>query len=509
MRNHRKAGSSGGIRRIEEAIDMSQGETAGRQLKICVIGAGASGILALITLRKHGFENLTALEKASDLGGTWWYNRYPGVACDVPSLSYRFSFAASPNWSRTNASAEEIHGYLKAVAADFGVEKYIRFNEEFVRAEYRNGKWRVEARTGFVDEFDVVISAVGVLHHPKYPDIPGLDLFGGVCTHTMKMPRDLKLDQKRVGVIGTGSTAVQLVSAVAQRVGHLTVFLRTPQWIVPIKNELISEEQKAEYRHKKDLLQQEYQRLNNELNTQFAAAVIGENPQAYAELLQACTENLKTVLDPALRAKLTPTYEMGCKRLVLAEGFYEALQRPNVEVITEKIVAIEKGGVRTSNGRLHELDILLLATGFDPHTPYGSATILGKNGLSLADAWSNGAVAYKQVAVSGFPNWFMMGGPGSPIGNFSFLLTAEHQMNYILQLVQIIASEGVRDVMPKPEAQGAFEQARRERMEHTVWASGCVSWYRDKHGNLPFWPWNYQKFAEDMKRPTRDDYVIR
>jgi cyclohexanone monooxygenase len=492
----------------EEAVDMKQ-RGAVRGLKICVIGAGASGILALITLKRNGFDNIIALEKASDLGGTWWYNRYPGVACDVPSLAYRFSFAPSPNWSRSHAPAEEIHAYLKTVAADFDVEKYMRFNEEVVRAEYQDGRWRVQTRTGFSDDFDVVISAVGVLHHPKYPDIPGLESFDGVFSHTMTMPRDLVLDQKRVGVIGTGSTAVQLVSAVASRVSHLSVFQRTPQWIVPLQTELVSEQQKAEYRRQKDLLEQDYQRLNNELNTQFAAAVIGENPQAYAELLNACTENLKTVRDPVLRAKLTPTYEMGCKRLVLAEGFYDALQRSNVELVTEKITGVERRGVKTSDGRLHELDILLLATGFDPHTPYGSATILGKDGQSLAEAWSKGAVAYKQVAVSGFPNWFMMGGPGSPIGNFSFLLTAEHQMNYILQLVQMIAREGVREVMPTSEAQAAFERARRERMEHTVWASGCASWYRDKHGNIPFWPWNYQKFSEDMKTPAQEDYEVR
>jgi cation diffusion facilitator CzcD-associated flavoprotein CzcO len=479
-----------------------------RKLKICVIGAGASGVLALITLKQNGFENLVALEKASDLGGTWWYNRYPGVACDVPSLCYRFSFAPSPNWSRTHAPAEEIHGYLKTVAADFDVEKYIRFNEEFVHAEYRNGKWSVSCRSGFANEFDVVISAVGVLHHPNYPDISGLNSFGGILAHTMNMPRDLELAHKRVGVIGTGSTAVQLISAVAPQVRQLSVFQRTPQWIVPIKNEWINTQQKAQYESDRDFLQQEYQRLNDELNSQFAAAVIGENPEAYAALLQACTDNLNTVRDPELRKKLTPTYEMGCKRLVLADGFYEAMQRSNVELVTEKISGVETHGVRTIDGRLYELDALLLATGFNPHTPYGTAQIVGQDGLTLGVAWSKGAVAYKQVAVSGFPNWFMMGGPGSPIGNFSFLQTAEHQMNYILKLVQMVARDGVQGVMPKAIAQATFEEARRKRMGNTIWASGCASWYRDKHGNLPFWPWNYQKYVDDMKQPAQEDYLI-
>ncbi|MDI1297224.1 MAG: NAD(P)/FAD-dependent oxidoreductase, partial [bacterium] len=223
---------------------------------------------------------------------------------------------------------------------------------------------------------------------------------------------------------------------------------------------------------------------------------------------EGCRSNLARVRDPALRAALTPDYEVGCKRLIMAEGFYEAIQQPNAHLVTLPIDRFETKGIRTSDGRLHELDLVFLATGFDPHAPYGEARIEGADGLSLATAWEKGAVAYKQVMTAGFPNWFMIGGPGSPIGNFSFLLTAETQMGYIMQLIAMIVAREANAIDVKRSAQEAFNVARLERMKDTVWESGCTTWYRDKNGNVPFWPWNFTKFTSDMAQPDFDHYQI-
>lgn len=477
-------------------------------LRCAVIGAGASGILALIKLKEAGFQRLVAYEKAEELGGTWWYNRYPGVACDVPSHSYRFSFAPKADWTKVHSPGAEIHAYLRDVAHAHDVVGYIRFNEEIVSASWSGSEWILETASGATDAYDVVISAVGVLHHTAKPAFVGLDQFEGVVAHTREMPADLSVDGKRIGVIGSGSTSVQIVSNVIANVESLTLFQRTPQWVMPMENPFFTAEEKARFRDDPALMRSEYERLNNELNTQFAAAVIGENPEAYAYLDEGCRSNLARVRDPALRAALTPDYEVGCKRLIMAEGFYEAIQQPNAHLVTLPIDRFESKGIRTSDGRLHELDLVFLATGFNPHAPYGEARIKGADGLSLATAWEKGAVAYKQVMTAGFPNWFMIGGPGSPIGNFSFLLTAETQMGYIMQLIEMIVAREANAIDVKRSAQEAFNVARLERMKDTVWESGCTTWYRDKNGNVPFWPWNFTKFTSDMAQPDFDHYQI-
>lgn len=477
-------------------------------MRCAVIGAGASGILALIKLKEAGYEKLAAFEKAEELGGTWWYNRYPGVACDVPSHSYRYSFAPKADWSKVHSPGAEIHSYLRDVAHAHGVADFIRFNEEVVSANWSGKEWILETGSGTIEAFDFVISAVGVLHHPTRPAIAGLDEFDGVCVHTRDVPADLRISGKRIGIIGTGSTAVQIVSTIVGEVADLTLFQRTPQWIMPMENPYFTEQEKAAFQENTELMRSEYERLNTELNTQFAAAVIGENPEAYAYIDAACRANLERVRDPALRAALTPDYEVGCKRLVMAESFYEAIQRPNAHLVTNPIERIEGKGVRTADGHLHEVDILFLATGFDPHSPYGETRIQGVDGISLAEAWSDGAAAYKQVMTAGFPNWFMIGGPGSPIGNFSFLLTAETQIGYIMQLIERLVTQDARAIDVKESAQAAFNLARLARMKDTIWESGCTTWYRDKNGNVPFWPWNFAKFKSDMAQPDFDHYQI-
>jgi cyclohexanone monooxygenase len=479
-----------------------------RNLRIAIIGAGASGLMALIKLREAGIEDVTIYEKAATLGGTWRDNRYPGVTCDVPSHGYRYSFEPNPEWSHVCAPGTEILDYLKEVARKHDAEAFIRYGEEVTRADWRDGQWHLETSKGDRGAFDAVITATGVLHHPVYPDIPGLDDFEGEAFHTARWKDEVSLKGKRVGVIGTGSTATQIVGAVVDEVATLSLFQRTAQWILPLPQAPIPEEQKALYRADPALLEQEYQRISFENNSKFAAAIVGANPHAYKAMVKACEENLARVADPALRAKLTPNYAVGCKRMILSDNFYEAVQKPNADVVTDTIECFERDGIRTKDGRLHPLDVIVLATGFNTHQLFRPMQVTGRAGRTMDEAWAKGNEGYKAVTVPDFPNWFMIGGPNSPIGNFSWLLTAENQFNFALQLILKLRDGNVSEIAPKREAAHAFNEAVRAKLPDTVWATGCKSWYIDPHGNIASWPWTYEKFEADMREPAWEDFEV-
>lgn len=477
-------------------------------LRIAVIGAGASGIMALIKLKEAGFTELACFEKEGDLGGTWRDNRYPGIACDVPSHAYRYSFAGNPDWSRVWSSGPEILAYFRNVAESSGVTRYISYDSEVVSARFDGRRWHLETTQGPQGAFDVVVTATGVLHHPVIPDIPGLGTFRGPAFHTARWPEGETLEGKRVAVIGTGSTATQIVGASVDRVARLALFQRTAQWILPLPNREIPEERKAEYRADPRELQAEYHRLTERQNRLFAAAIVGDNPEAYARLEEACREHLATVRDETLRAKLTPTYKVGCKRLIMSGDFYEAIQKPNAELVTEKIARIVPDGIETADGQVRPFDVIVLATGFDTHRFFRPMRVEGPGGRTIEEAWAEANESYLTVAVPGFPNWFLIGGPTSPIGNFSWLLTAETQFAYILQLIQRLARGDVAALAPRAEAARNFNAAVRERLPATIWATGCHSWYIDKNGAIASWPWTFERFERDLNRPRWEDYEL-
>lgn len=464
--------------------------------------------MALIKLREEGYEHVTVFEKAADLGGTWRDNRYPGLTCDVPSLAYRYSFAPSADWTRTCAPGSEIQAYLKRVAADHDAERHIRFGEEVIEAVYDDGVWTLATAKESGIRFEVVITAVGVLHHPVLPDVDGLDSFAGPHFHSSRWPDGLDLAGKRVGVIGTGSTAVQLIGALVDVAAEAVMFQRTAQWVLPLPNPEFAPAERERLAGNPTALAAEYDRLNDEATGKFAAAVVGENPSAYRSMDRLCREHLETVRDPVLRAKLTPDYPVGCKRLVMSESFYEAIQRDNARLVVERIRAVEPAGVRTQDGALHELDVLVLATGFDTHRFFRPMHVVGRDGVELDKAWDPENLSYLGIATPDLPNWFMIGGPHSPIGNFSWLLTAETQFGYIRQLIALIADGKARSIVPRSEAAAAFKAAVREQVPATVWAQGCNSWYIDRSGNVASWPWTYARFRSDMATPKLADYEI-
>jgi cyclohexanone monooxygenase len=477
-------------------------------LRIAVIGAGAGGIATAIRLRERGVSDVVIFEKAGEPGGTWRDNTYPGITCDVPSHLYRFSFAPNPDWSHKYSPGPEIQAYMRKVAADYGVEARIRFNSEVLSAAWRDGAWEIVTNQGPQGRFDAVITAVGILHHPALPDIEGLGDFAGAAFHTARWDHSIPLEGKRIGVIGTGSTAIQVVPAIVDRAAKVSLFQRTPQWILPEPNLPIAEEKRAAYRADPALLADQYDHLAQAFNGAFCAAVAGEAPDVYARMARACLDNLNTVADPELRARLTPDYRMGCKRLIVSSLFYPAIQRPDAELVTDGVSRIEAGGVRTVDGRLHELDILVLATGFDAHHPFGDMRITGRSGRPLSETWAKGNVTYRGVTVPDLPNWFMLGGPNSPLGNFSFLMTAERQLDYVLQLVDLLLAGRAREITPREEPTQAWTQALKDKLAGSIWASGCRSWYFDAHGNVATYPWSYETFEAEMKAPVLEDYAL-
>lgn len=474
--------------------------------RIAVIGAGASGIMAMIRLAQAGYGDVVCFEKARDLGGTWRDNRYPGVACDVPSHAYRYSFAPNPDWTHVWAEGEELLAYFRDVAERHDVVRRIRFGHEVVSARFVDGRWEIETDQGPQGAFDVVVTATGVLHHPVVPKIEGLADFQGRAFHTARWPEDETLEGKRVAVIGSGSTATQLVGAATERTAQLSLFQRTAQWILPLPNKEIPPERRAEYRADPEELAAEYDKLNRRQVELFAAAIVNENPGAYAKLVEACEAHLETVADPDLRARLTPDYQVGCKRLVMSSEFYEAIQRPNAELVTDPIRRIRPEGIETADGTVRAFDVIVLATGFDTHRFFRPMRVEGPGGATLHDAWAEANRSYLTVATPGFPNWFMIGGPSSPIGNFSWLMTAETQFDYILALIGRIARGEARALAPRAEAMERFEAAVRLRVQDTVWASGCRSWYIDRNGHVASWPWTFDRFAEALRAPDWNDY---
>jgi cation diffusion facilitator CzcD-associated flavoprotein CzcO len=476
-------------------------------LRFAIIGAGMSGILAAIKLEEAGYGDFTVYEKAARLGGTWRENTYPGIACDVPSHLYSYSFAPNPEFSHVYSPGREIQAYFEDVARRWGVDRRIRFGTEITRCTFDGGRWRVETAGGDHDEVDVVIAATGVLHHPNLPAIPGLDAFAGARFHSARWDHAVPVDGRRIGIIGTGSTAVQMVSALVDRVARLTLFQRTPQWIAPQENPPYDAEQRAVFRRDPAELRGLRDQLSALFAESFSNAVVDANSPQMQALAEICLANLETnVHDPALRERLRPSYRAACKRLIISPDFYACIQRPNAELVTDAIDRVEPGGVRTRDGRLHELDVLVLATGFRADRFMRPMQVSGRNGARLDDVWAKRPIAYLSVSIPDFPNLFMLNGPNGPVGNFSLIEVAELQMGYILELVAHLRDGRCRAIAPSAAATAAFDAARVEAAKNTVWITGCRSWYLDDRGIPAVWPWTFDRFREAMAAPDLAAY---
>ena len=480
---------------------------ADRPVRAAVIGAGVAGILAVIELRQAGISSVVCYEKGDRIGGTWRDNSYPGIACDVPSHVYSYSFAPNPEFSRMFSPGQEIQEYLERVTDDYGVRPHLRLGDEVKRATFANGVWSLETAAGDSDDYEIVIAATGVLHHPKQPAFDGLDDFRGDVFHSARWNHDVELEGRRVGVIGTGSTAIQITGALVDRVSHYELFQRTPQWVMPMDNRPFSDDQKATFRDRPEQLEELRDFLETTFAENFADAVVDAESEHLAKIEETCRTHLyDEVLDPSLRAQLEPDYRAACKRLVVSGDFYQAIQRPNAELVTSSIERIEPGGIRTDDGRLHELDVIVLATGFEVDRFMRPMEIFGLGGRSLADVWADGPVAYLSVSMPEFPNLFMLNGPNGPVGNFSLIQVAEIQMAYIMKLVSRLQSGASQEIHATERAMREHEELRIEAAKSTVWVTGCNSWYLDDRGIPAAWPWKFSRFREVMAEPDLAAY---
>jgi cation diffusion facilitator CzcD-associated flavoprotein CzcO len=481
-----------------------------RSLRFVIIGAGMAGVLSAIKLREAGYDDWVVYEKGDCVGGTWRENTYPGLTCDVPSHIYSYSFEPNPEWTHRFSPGAEIREYFEGVARKHGVLPRIAFGEEIERLEFAGGRWRVRAKSGRRDEADVVIAATGVLHHPRLPEIEGLGSFAGACFHSSRWDHSVSLDGRRVGVIGTGSTAVQITGALVPRVAKFSLFQRTAQWIAPQENPAYTEEEKAALRRDRAALRNLHETMAREFHETFSNGLIDANSAQMKALEEICRNHFESaVRDPVLREKLRPTYRAACKRLVISGEFYPAIQQPNAELVTEPIARIEPGGVRTKDGRLHELDLLVLATGFRVDRFLRPIEVIGRDGITLEEAWALRPNAYLSISIPRFPNLFMLNGPNGPVGNFSLITIAEMQLHYILNLVAEIGAGRAREISASEGAMARFSAEFDAAAKNTIWASGCRSWYLDARGIPAVWPFTYQRFSEEMSRPKLEAYELR
>ncbi len=482
---------------------------AGTQPRIAIIGAGMSGIAAVVKLRKAGYTDLTVFEKADRVGGTWRENTYPGLSCDVPSRWYSFSFNLKHDWTHRFSYGPEIQAYMEETADKFNVTDIVRFDTPVTDLVYEGPHWRLTTGDGRTEVFDVVISATGVLHHPALPDIDGLDSFAGAQFHTARWDHSVELEGKRVGIIGTGSTSAQIVGAITDKVGEMHVFQRTPQWMAPLPQKRYSETWKKTLAALPFLQRIGFHWYFQLMLRTFAAATIG-NRTMQRLLSWLCLRNLeKNVADPGLRAKLTPDYQAACKRLIFCSDFYPAISRDNAFLVTEAIERVTPEGVRTADGKVHELDVLILATGFNPAAFILPTRVRGENGIDLEQFWDGAPRAHRAVAVPGFPNFWLLEGPTGPVGNLSLITITEHQVDYIIGMLDKMKHDGLAAVAPREEAFAAYNEGMREAVRKTVWVTGgCTSWYMDKTGMPNLYPYEPARYLADMRRPVFPEFRL-
>jgi len=458
-----------------------------RTPEVAIVGAGMSGLCMALKLKRAGIESFTIYEKGEDLGGTWRENTYPGLTCDVPSRFYQYSFEPNPDWTHLFSPGKEIWGYLDAVAARHELRNHIRFSSEILEARFEEPRWHIRTSGGEPLTADFLICATGVLHHPRYPDIAGLDDFAGHVFHSARWDHSAALEGRRVAIVGTGSTAVQIIGATAAKAGHLAVFQRTPQWVVRVPNPRYLGFAARLYRRLPRLNGLAYRGM--QAGFSLLARALVEPGWQRSLIGWMCRRNLASVGDRKLRESLTPDYQPMCKRLVISPGFYDAMQRDNVTLVTEAIERVEPGGIRTQDGVLHEVDVLVLATGFDAHAYMRPLQLTGTGGVTLEQAWRDGPRAYRTVALPHFPNLFVLMGPHSPIGNYSLFPIAEAQADFAMRWILDWQAGALDTVAPTQLATDDFNADMRAAMPSTVWVTGCKSWYLGKDGLPELWPW--------------------
>ncbi|MFB4314512.1 flavin-containing monooxygenase [Actinomadura sp. 21ATH] len=477
---------------------------------VVIIGSGFGGIGMAIRLRQHGYRDVVVLEKAGGLGGTWRDNTYPGAACDVPSHLYSFSFDRKTDWSRRFPPQNEILDYLRDTAREHGVLPWIRFGTEVTEARFDEdaGYWRLSTTRGELAA-RVVVSACGQLNRPVPPPIPGRGSFRGTAFHSARWDHGTDLAGKRVAVIGTGASAIQIIPEIAREARRLTVFQRSAPYVIDKPDRAYRSWEKALLRSVPGTWELSRARIYSLYESRALGFV------KYPRLMELLSRRFRQQLeeqvpDPEMRRKLTPDYPMGCKRILISSDYYPALAEPHVELVTDPIEEIVPAGVRTRDGREFQADVLVYATGFATSGFLAPMKVTGRGGRDLNEAWRGGAEAHLGITVSGFPNLFLLYGPYTNLGHNSIIYMLESQFRYVLGCLRAMLEAGLDWIDVRPDVQDAFGREMQERLRGTVWASGCDSWYMNADGKVVNnWPGFTFAYRRATRRPDPRHFVAR
>jgi cation diffusion facilitator CzcD-associated flavoprotein CzcO len=479
-------------------------------VQVAIVGTGFSGLGMAIRLKQRGMDDFIVLERAGDVGGTWRDNTYPGCQCDVPSHLYSFSFASNPGWSRTFSEQPEIWEYLRRCADDYGVRPHIRCGHEVTAARWddEHQRWEIETSQGAMTA-DVVVAGPGGLSEPSIPAIPGRETFEGVAFHSASWDHDHDLRGRRVAVIGTGASTIQIVPRIQPEVSELKLFQRTAPWIMPHSDRPVSRLESALYRYvpgAQKAMRNAIYWAREVFVVPFMHPKLGRFPE------QAARRHLRSqVPDPELRRKLMPTYAFGCKRVLLSNDYYPALCESNVDVVTDGIAEIRPHSIVTADGAEHEVDTIVYGTGFQVNDQPIAQRVWGRDGVKLADAWAQGMEAYLGTAIAGFPNMFMLLGPNTGLGHTSVVVMIEAQIDYVMDCLRTMRRSDIATLEVRREAQSAFNDEIQRALQGSVWnAGGCASWYLDASGrNTTLWPGSTLRFRRRARRFRAAEYEAR
>ncbi len=478
-------------------------------VEVAIAGAGLAGLGMAIALRRDGHESFVVLERAHDLGGTWRDNTYPGCACDIPSVLYSYSDAQNPNWSHAFAGQPEIWAYMQDVASRHDLASHMRYGHEILEAGWNEARsvWEIETSQGDLTA-EVLISATGALADPAVPRLPGLDRFQGRVFHSARWDHEHELAGRKVAVVGTGASAIQFVPEIQPEVETLHLFQRTPPWVLPRANPALTERWRRCLARSPRLMGL----ARGAVFSLLESFHLGFRHPAAMKLVErrARAHLERQISDPELRAKLTPGYRLGCKRVLGSDRWYPTLCQENVEVVTHGIRELSESGIVDGDGLHHEVDTIIFGTGFQVTNPPISHRLRGRGGELLADSWQGSPKAHLGIGVAGFPNLFMLLGPGTGLGHNSVLLMIEAQISYLRQALRHRRDHGLATLEPAPEAEAAYIAGLDRDMDGSVWtAGGCLSWYLDATGrNSALWPNSVRAYRRRVARFDPADYRV-
>jgi cation diffusion facilitator CzcD-associated flavoprotein CzcO len=486
------------------------GSTERRDVRIAILGAGFGGLGVAIRLKQTGVDDFVVLERDEEVGGTWWANTYPGCQCDIPSHLYSYSFALNPEWTRTYPLQPEIRDYLSECAERYAIRPHLRLGCAVERAEWDQADhvWRLHTSDGTLSA-QVVVAAPGALSEPRIPDLPGLQEFGGTVFHTARWNHDHDLTGRKVAVVGTGASAIQTVPRIQPLAEQVTVFQRSPPWVVPHRDRPITRFEHALYRRLPAA--QRTVRATVYFSRELLVTGLSYRPQLMNLVQKAAEAHLaKQVPDPELRGRLTPDYVIGCKRILPSNEWYPAITQPNVEVVPYGVTEVRPNGVLGADGVLREVDTLIFATGFRVTDVPLAQFIRGRDGLRLDELWQGSPQAYRGAAVPGFPNMFWIVGPNTGLGHNSMVFMIEAQINYLRDALETMDRSGAAEIEVRRDAYDAYNAHLQSRLERTVWnTGGCSSWYLDANGrNATIWPDFTFRFWQQTRRFDAPAYEL-